>query len=101
MNHGQTACLAVAGQIVAKDQFGYQCALRNLTKEAKRTDKNEEYEIDSKTNLLQMLWKFYSSKKKLYHEFSNKNQLIWILNAKDMIKTILLSFEIVICYYSP
>ena len=30
----------------------------------------------------------------IYHEFSNKNQLIWILNAKDMMKSILLSLLI-------
>ena len=29
----------------------------------------------------------------IFKEFSNNNQFIWILNAKDMAKTILLSLE--------
>ena len=91
MKDDQTACLAVAGQYVAEEHFGYQLVLRHLTKEAKRTDKNDEYNKDSKTNLLRMIWNFYSSKGMIYHEFSNENQLIWILNAKVMIKSILLN----------
>ena len=42
MNHDQTACLAVAGQYVAEDHLGAQCALRNLTRKRKRTDKSKE-----------------------------------------------------------
>ena len=42
MNHGQTACLAVAGQKVAEECFGDQFVRRNLTRKRKRTDKNKE-----------------------------------------------------------
>ena len=72
---------------MAEDHSRYQHTRRRLIEKAKRHDKNEENEKDSKTNLLGMLWKFYNSKGMINKEFINKNQLIWILNAKDMIKT--------------
>ena len=94
MGYDQTACLiADAAQYVAEDHSRKQYTRRHLIEKRIKTDKNDEYEKDSKTNLLQMLWKFYSRKSMIYKEFINKNQLICILNAKVMDKTNLLSLE--------
>ena len=73
MNHGQTACLAVDGQFVAEECFGGQIVLRHLTGKRKRTDKNNENEQTSKTNLLRMSWNFYGSNSKINKEFRNNN----------------------------
>ena len=48
--YDQTACLAVAGQSVAEERFGYQFDRRNLTRKRKRTDKNQENKKDSTAN---------------------------------------------------
>lgn len=92
--YDQTACLAGAVHYAAKGHSRDQRTRRHLTKKRKRTDKNDENRKDSTENFLQMLWNFYSSKSIIFKEFSNKNQLIWILNAKVMAKKNLLSLEI-------
>ena len=88
MGYDQTACLVALAQFAAEGHTRGYRKCRNLNENAKRIDKNEEYEEDSKINLLRMRWKFYSRKGMINHKFSNKNQLVWILNAKDIIKTI-------------
>ena len=85
--YDQTACLADYAQDVAEDHSHGQCTRRHLIEKAKRIAKNDENLKDSKTKMLQMRWKFYKSKSMIYNEFINKNQWIWILNAKDMDKT--------------
>ena len=91
MGYDQTAYLAGFAQYVAEDHSRDQHTRQHLIEKAKRIDKNEENQEDTTANLLQILWNFYSNKRMIFREFSNKNQLIWILNAKDMSKTILLS----------
>lgn len=100
MRYDQTACLAVVNQPAAEEHSRDQHTRRHLIEKAKRVNKNGENQEDSTANKLQMLWNFYSSKRRIFREFSNKNQLIWILNAKDVSKTILLSLKITNCYYS-
>ena len=87
MNNGQTACLVAVAQNVAEESWCYQYFLRNLTRKAKRTDKNNESGKDTTAKQLRIIWNFYSSKTKIYKDFSNKNQSIGILDAKVMVKT--------------
>ena len=52
MVNGRTsACLAEDHYPAAEDHSHNQHTRRNLTKEAKRTDKNEEHRKDSKTKV--------------------------------------------------
>ena len=88
MIHGQTACLLAVAQVVAEGHSRDYHKCRNLTKERNQIDKDDENEKYSNTNLLQKIWNFYRSKRMINKEFSNKNQLIWILNAKVMDKSI-------------
>ena len=81
-----TAGLIAHGFVAEEDRSQGHRNCRILTKERKRIDKNEKYEKDSKTNLLRMQWNFYRSNIMINKKFINNNQLIWILNAKDMIK---------------
>ena len=51
----QIACLAGYAHYAVEDHFLTQRTRRHLTKETKRTDKNEEHRKDSKTNFSEKL----------------------------------------------
>ena len=51
--YDQTACLAGVAHYAAEGHFDYQRALRTLTKEPKRTDKNEYIEKTKKFKVFQ------------------------------------------------
>ena len=89
MIKGRTsACLAGDTQNAAEDHSWTLWDRRNLAKESKRTDKNDEHRKDSNTKINQKPWNLHGKKSMIFKEFSNKNQLICILDAKVMAKTI-------------
>ena len=55
MNNGQTACLVAVTQNAAEGSWGYQYSLRNLTRKAKRPDKNNKSGKDTKAKQLRII----------------------------------------------
>ena len=67
---------------VAEDYFGAQCALRNLTRKRKRTDKNKEYEKIQKPTFLECSENFTAARAQFIRNLATRTNGFGFLMQK-------------------
>ena len=72
LGNDQTACLVAVAQIVAEDHSRYQHPRRHLIGNAKRIDKNEEYEKIQKPTFSECSENFTAARARFIRNLATK-----------------------------